>query len=107
MIRKKQGLISGTAKKDLPWLMSLVPIAVLILGARGEIWDGFYKKTMIKTYILIVDTTRDIIDSVDPKVHSMQLEPMPWMIPDSPDSYLKLIKDIDRKAFGVHLILPI
>ena len=28
---------------------------------------------------------------------------MPWMIPDSPDSYLKLIKDIDRKAFGVHL----
>ena len=27
---------------------------------------------------------------------------MPWMIPDSPDIYLKLI-EILRKAFGVHL----
>lgn len=77
---------------------------VNIVGARGEIWDGFYKKNYDKdVYTLIVDTTRDIIDSVDPKRTFYTLEPMPWMIPDSPDSYLKLIKDIDRKAFGVHL----
>ena len=28
---------------------------------------------------------------------------MPWIFPDSPDSYLDLIKAIDRKQFGVHL----
>jgi sugar phosphate isomerase/epimerase len=28
---------------------------------------------------------------------------MPWAFPDSPDSYLELIKAIDRKQLGVHL----
>jgi sugar phosphate isomerase/epimerase len=77
---------------------------VNITGSRGEEWDGFYKENYYEdVYTLIVDTTRDIIDSVNPKYTFYTLEPMPWMIPDSPDSYLKLIKDIDRKAFGVHL----
>jgi len=77
---------------------------VNITGARGEIWDGFYRENYDEdVYALIVDTTRDIIDSVKPKRTCYTLEPMPWMLPDSPDSYLKLIKDIDRKAFGVHL----
>ena len=77
---------------------------VNITGSRGEVWDGFYKENYDEdVYTLIVDTTRDIIDSVNPKNTFYTLEPMPWMIPDSPESYLKLIKDIDRKAFGVHL----
>ncbi len=77
---------------------------VNITGSRGEVWDGFYRENYDEdVYTLIVDTTRDIIDSVKPKYTFYTLEPMPWMIPDSPDSYLKLIKDINRKAFGVHL----
>lgn len=77
---------------------------VNITGSRGDIWDGFYKENYDEdVYTLIVDTTRDIIDSVNPKRTFYTLEPMPWMMPDSPDTYLKLIKDIDRKAFGVHL----
>ena len=28
---------------------------------------------------------------------------MGWAIPDSPDSYLRLLKAVDRKAFRVHL----
>ena len=77
---------------------------VNIVGSRGKVWDGFYKENYDEdVYTLIVDTTRDIIDSVRPKHTFYSLEPMPWMLPDSPDSYLKLIKDIDRKAFGVHL----
>ncbi len=77
---------------------------VNITGSRGEVWDGFYKENYDEdVYTLIVDITREIIDSVNPKHTFYTLEPMPWMIPDSPDLYLKLIKDIDRKAFGVHL----
>ena len=30
------------------------------------------------------------------------LETMPWIFPDSADSYLALVKAIDRKAFAVH-----
>ncbi len=77
---------------------------VNIVGSRGEIWDGPYKENYDEdVYALIVDTTREIIDSVQPVRTFYTLEPMPWMLPDSPDSYLKLIKDIDRKGFAVHL----
>ncbi|NLX69956.1 MAG: sugar phosphate isomerase/epimerase [Clostridiales bacterium] len=77
---------------------------VNIAGSRGEIWDGFYRDNYSEdTYALIVDSVREIIDDVKPKNTFYTLEPMPWMYPDSPDSYLRLIKDIDRKEFGVHL----
>jgi sugar phosphate isomerase/epimerase len=77
---------------------------VNIAGSRGEKWDSFSKDNYSEdTYALIVDSVREIIDSVNPENTFYTLEPMPWMVPDSPDSYLQLIKDIDRKAFGVHL----
>ncbi|HZJ56846.1 MAG TPA: TIM barrel protein [Clostridia bacterium] len=77
---------------------------VNISGTKGEVWDGAYRENYEPdTYALIVDTVREIIDAVKPKNTFYALEPMPWMYPDSPDSYLKLIKDIDRKEFAVHL----
>lgn len=77
---------------------------VNIAGSRGEIWDGFYKENYAKdTYALIIDSIREVIDAVKPKRTFYTLEPMPWMTPDSPDEYLELIRDVDRKAFGVHL----
>ncbi len=77
---------------------------VNITGSRGEIWDGFYRENYSKdTYALVVDSIREIIDAVKPKRTFYTIETMPWMVPDSPDEYLKLIQDVDRKAFGVHL----
>lgn len=77
---------------------------VNIVGARGEVWDGGYEDNYSEdVYALIIDITREIIDAVNPKRTFFTLEPMPWMIPDSPDNYLKLLKDIDRKGFAVHL----
>lgn len=77
---------------------------VNIAGSRGEKWDGFCMDNYYEdTYNLIVDTVREIIDCVKPKNTFYTLEPMPWMVPDSPDSYLQLIKDVDRHEFAVHL----
>ena len=77
---------------------------VNIAGSRGEKWDGFCADNYQKdTYALIVDTVREIIDAVNPVRTSYTIEPMPWMVPSSPDEYLQLIKDVDRKGFGVHL----
>ncbi len=77
---------------------------VNIVGARGEIWDGFYEENdSEETYTLIVDSIREIIDAVKPVRTFYSIEPMPWMVPDSPDEYLQLLQDVDRKGFGVHL----
>lgn len=77
---------------------------VNIAGSRGDKWDGAYADNYDPyTYGLIIDTIREIIDDVRPICTRYSLEPMPWMVPDSPESYLRLIKDVDRKAFAVHL----
>lgn len=77
---------------------------VNIAGSRGEKWDGPCEKDLSEeTFEMIVETVREIIDSVKPIRTFYTLETMPWMYPDSPDSYLRLIKAIDRKEFAVHL----
>jgi sugar phosphate isomerase/epimerase len=52
-----------------------------------------------------VENARAIIDAVRPKRTHFCYEMMGWAIPDGPDSYLKLLKAVDRPAFGVHLDL--
>ena len=77
---------------------------VNLAGSRGHTWDGPHPDNLsADTFALIVDTVRDIIDAVRPERTFYTLEPMPWTLPDSPDSYLELIRAIDRPAFAVHL----
>lgn len=77
---------------------------VNISGSRGKKWDSPHPDNLTDdTFDLIVDTVRSIIDAVKPVRTYYTLEPMPWAYPDSPDSYLKLIRSIDRKAFAVHM----
>jgi sugar phosphate isomerase/epimerase len=77
---------------------------VNIAGSRGKLWDGPSAENFTKeTFEMIVETTRAIIDDVRPTRTYFALETMPWAYPDSPDSYLRLFKAIDRKGFAVHL----
>jgi sugar phosphate isomerase/epimerase len=77
---------------------------VNITGSRGEKWDGPDPENITPdTFDLIVQVTREIIDAVKPLRTFYTLETMPWALPDSPDSYLELIKAIDRKQLAVHL----
>ncbi|MHC4060522.1 MAG: sugar phosphate isomerase/epimerase family protein, partial [Planctomycetota bacterium] len=55
-----------------------------------------------ETFDMIVGTTRAIIDDVKPARTYFTLETMPWAYPDSADSYVRLIKAIDRRQFAVH-----
>jgi len=50
-----------------------------------------------------VQNCRYILDHVKPKRTRFTIEMMGWSLPDGPDSYLDLIKAVDRKAFAVHL----
>jgi sugar phosphate isomerase/epimerase len=78
---------------------------VNISGSRNpEHWAGPHADNFSEeTFDQVVETTRKIIDAVKPERTSFVLEPMPWSIPDSAESYLELIKAIDRSQFGVHL----
>jgi len=77
---------------------------VNISGSRNEKhWAGPHPANLTPdTFDLIVETVRKIIDAVKPVRTWYTLEAMPWTYPDSADSYLKLIKAIDRKQFAVH-----
>lgn len=76
---------------------------VNIAGSRGEQWDGPHPDNLTAaTFDLVVQTVREIIDAVQPRRTFYTLETMPWAFPDGPDSYLALIKAIDRPAFAVH-----
>lgn len=50
-----------------------------------------------------VETVRYLIDTVKPKRARFALEMMQATIPDSADSYLELIRAIDRPEFAAHL----
>lgn len=77
---------------------------VNIAGSRGEQWDGPHPDNLTPdTFDLIVETVRAIIDDVRPTRAFYALETMPWAFPDDPDSYLRIIRAIDRRQFGVHL----
>jgi sugar phosphate isomerase/epimerase len=77
---------------------------VNITGSRGERWDGPHPDNLTpETFDMIVESTRAIIDGVRPKRTFYTLETMPWMYPDSADSYLALLKAIDRPQCAAHL----
>ncbi len=78
---------------------------VNISGSRNiNHWAGPHPDNLTgSTFDLIVETTRKIIDAVKPSNTWYTLEAMPWSYPDSTDSYLKLIKAINRDRFAVHL----
>lgn len=67
-------------------------------------WFGPHPDNLTpKHFDAAVENARKIIDAVQPKRAKFCYEMMGWSYPDSPESCLKMIKAVDRKAFGVHL----
>ena len=82
-----------------------IPCCVNIAGTSSAAgWDaadpGNYTD---ETYARIVGVIREIIDAVKPDRAFYCLEPMPWMVPDGPGEYLRLIRDVDRRQFAAHM----
>jgi sugar phosphate isomerase/epimerase len=67
-------------------------------------WFGPDPKNLSREFLdAAVENARKIIDAVKPKRTKFTYEMMGWALPDGPDSYLDMIKAVDRPAFGVHL----
>ena len=78
---------------------------VNISGSKNPAqWAGPHKDNLTsETFEQIVSITQRIIDEVKPTRTYFALEFMPWSYPDSVDSYLRLLKAVGSKQFGVHL----
>jgi sugar phosphate isomerase/epimerase len=76
---------------------------VNIAGSLGSKWDGPFADDLSESaFDLIVETVRAIIDAVRPTRTYYALETMPWMYPDSAESYTRLLHAVDRRQFAVH-----
>jgi sugar phosphate isomerase/epimerase len=67
-------------------------------------WFGPHPKNLSKDFFdAAVENARKIIDSVRPTRAKFCYEMMGWSLPDNPDSYVAMVKAVDRAAFGVHV----
>lgn len=82
-----------------------IPCCVNIVGTASPAgWDAADRSNFTpETYEHIVALIREIIDEVKPFRAFYCIEPMPWMVPDSPEAYLQLIRDVDRPQFAAHM----
>lgn len=69
-----------------------------------DVWYGAHPKNLSQEFFdATVENCRTIIDAVKPRATTFSIEMMPWSLPDGPESYLRLIKAVDRPAFAVHM----
>ena len=82
-----------------------VPCCVNIVGtASAAGWDAADRSNFTgETYARIIESIRWIIDAARPERAFYCIEPMPWMVPDSPEAYVQLIADVDRPQFAAHM----
>ena len=67
-------------------------------------WYGMNARNLSRQFFdATVENCRRLIDAVKPSRTRFTIEMMPWSLPDGPDSYLELIRAVDRNAFGVHM----
>ncbi len=68
------------------------------------LWDGPDPKNLSQTYFdATVENCRYLIDTVKPTRTKFSIEMMGWSLPNTADSYIKLIRAVDREAFGAHV----
>ena len=99
--RNARAMQEGLALADEIGALCVVNIA----GTRNpDQWAGPHPDNFQPAvFDEIVAVAREIIDAVHPVRAKFTYEMMPWCFPDSAQSYLDLVRAIDRPAFGVHL----
>lgn len=96
-----QRVTDGLALADAVGARCCVDIA----GSFNEkVWYGPHPKNFSKEFFdAAVENARKIIDDVKPKRAKFAYEMMGWCLPHDADSYLDMLRAIDRPAFGVHI----
>jgi sugar phosphate isomerase/epimerase len=104
---------AAARKSNLEYVVERLALAEAV-GARccvdiagsynPKVWYGMNPRNLSREFFdATVENCRRAIDAVKPEHTRFTIEMMPWSLPDGPDSYLDLIKAVDRRAFAVHL----
>ncbi len=103
-IKREQAITQAVHQLELAEYVG-ANCCVNIAGSyHPTVWDGPHKDNFtFRAFDEIVRATQRIIDAVNPKRTYYTLEPMPWMYPDTPQSYLNLLHAVDRRGFAAHL----
>lgn len=97
----RKAVTDGLALADEVGALCCVDIAG---SFSQESWFGPAPDNLTpKFFDAAVENARAIIDAVKPKRAKFCYEMMGWAYPDSADSYLRMLKAVDRPAFAVHL----
>jgi sugar phosphate isomerase/epimerase len=71
---------------------------------NATVWYGAHPKNLSSEFFdATVENCRKVIDAVKPRRTTFSIEMMGWSLPEGPDSYLELIRAVDRPAFAVHM----
>jgi sugar phosphate isomerase/epimerase len=100
-------------RKNIDYVIERLGLAEVV-GARccadiagsynPKVWYGPNPKNLSSEFFdATVENCRRVIDAVKPKRTKFTIEMMGWSLPDGPDSYVQLVKAVDRPAFAVHL----
>lgn len=69
-----------------------------------KVWYGPHPKNLSREFFdATVENCRRVIDAIKPTRTAFTVEMMGWNLPDSADSYVSLLKAVDRKSFAVHV----
>lgn len=69
-----------------------------------SVWYGAHPKNLSREFFdATVANCRKVIDAVRPRRSKFSIEMMGWSLPDGPDSYVQLVRAVDRPAFAVHM----
>ena len=99
--RHLQRVTEGLALADEIGALCCVNIAG---SFNPEVWYGPHPDNVTRRFFdAAVENARKIIDAVKPRRARFCYEVMGWALPDSADSYLEMIRAVDRPAFAVHL----
>jgi sugar phosphate isomerase/epimerase len=104
---------AAARKSNLDYVIERLALADAV-GARccvdiagsynPKYWYGMNAKNLSREFFdRTVENSRHVIDMVKPERTRFTIEMMPWSLPDGPDSYVELIRAVDRRSFGVHL----
>jgi sugar phosphate isomerase/epimerase len=104
---------SEKRRENLRYVISRMALAEAV-GARccvdiagsynPNVWYGPHPKNLSQEFFdATVENCRRVIDEIKPRRTRFSIEMMGWSLPDGPDSYLKLVKAVDRAEFAVHM----
>jgi sugar phosphate isomerase/epimerase len=104
---------SAKRAKNLQYVTERLALSELV-GARccvdiagsynPAVWYGPHPRNLSREFMdATVENCRKVIDAVKPTRTMFTIEMMGWNLPDGPDTYLELIRAVDRKGFGVHM----